>query len=96
MWTKQPDSCLRKCVAAAREVLGVCPQFDVQWDELTALEHLVLYGALKGMHPEAARDEGHRLLARGGRRRADPWGGLRRAAVATASFHAAPVALRVA
>jgi ABC-type multidrug transport system ATPase subunit len=33
----------------ARKVLGVCPQHDILWDELTAREHLSLYGRLKGL-----------------------------------------------
>jgi len=33
----------------AREVLGVCPQFDYLFDELTVEEHLLLYGRIKGL-----------------------------------------------
>ena len=32
----------------AREVIGVCPQFDILWDELTAEEHLYMFAKLKG------------------------------------------------
>ncbi len=31
-----------------RSLMGVCPQFDVLWPELTGKEHLMLYGRLKG------------------------------------------------
>jgi ABC-type glutathione transport system ATPase component len=31
--------------------LGVCPQFDCVWDELTVREHLLLYATIKGMKP---------------------------------------------
>ena len=29
--------------------LGVCPQFDIQYPELTAEEHLLFYARLKGV-----------------------------------------------
>jgi ABC-type Na+ transport system ATPase subunit NatA len=31
--------------------IGVCPQFDVFWDELTIEEHLIFYLRLKGIEP---------------------------------------------
>lgn len=31
-----------------RQSLGVCPQFDILWPEITVLEHLALYAAIKG------------------------------------------------
>jgi ABC-type multidrug transport system ATPase subunit len=34
-------------VDAIRSVMGVCPQFDVLWNELTAKEHLEIYGSVK-------------------------------------------------
>lgn len=30
-----------------RSMMGVCPQFDVLWNELTGLEHLTIYGNIK-------------------------------------------------
>ncbi|MEW5319079.1 MAG: hypothetical protein WDW38_010251 [Sanguina aurantia] len=36
-------------LAAIRSTLGVCPQFDVLWGELTGAEHLRLFAAMKGM-----------------------------------------------
>lgn len=33
--------------------MGVCPQFDVLWGELTGLEHLRLYGRIKVRVPAA-------------------------------------------
>ena len=38
----------------ARPLLGVCPQFDVLWDQLSAHEHLELFAAIKGI-PRAER-----------------------------------------
>eukprot|EP01052_Picozoa_sp_SAG31_P019460 SAG31_NODE_1418_length_8439_cov_20.075540_7_plen_650_part_00 len=32
-----------------RKRMGVCPQFDVQWKQLSAFEHLKLFGVLKGL-----------------------------------------------
>lgn len=32
-----------------RPLMGVCPQFDVLWNELTGLEHLMIYGHVKGI-----------------------------------------------
>ena len=32
-----------------RAVMGVCPQFDVLWGELTGSEHLYIYGRVKGL-----------------------------------------------
>lgn len=32
-----------------RKLLGVCPQHDILWDELTAREHLQLFSRLKGL-----------------------------------------------
>ncbi|KAJ3196136.1 hypothetical protein HK101_009969 [Irineochytrium annulatum] len=36
------------------KVIGVCPQFDILWDELTVGEHLYFYARLKGID---AKDE---------------------------------------
>ena len=33
-------------------VLGVCPQFDILWDDLTVKEHLLLYARIKGVRDE--------------------------------------------
>ena len=30
-----------------RAKMGVCPQFDILWAELTGREHMLLYGAIK-------------------------------------------------
>ena len=32
---------------ARRSLMGVCPQFDVLWGELTGQEHLHIYGRVK-------------------------------------------------
>lgn len=44
--------------------MGVCPQFDVLWGELTGLEHLRLYGRIKvGGRAAAAGSSPSRLLS---------------------------------
>jgi ABC-type multidrug transport system ATPase subunit len=35
--------------------LGVCPQFDLLWPELTVEEHLLFYARLKGVPKELER-----------------------------------------
>ena len=35
--------------------LGVCPQFDTIWDDLTVAEHLLFYCHLRGLYGQAAR-----------------------------------------
>ena len=40
-----------------RARMGVCPQFDILWQELTGREHVLLYGAIKvrpGLGPSVA------------------------------------------
>lgn len=38
-----------------RESLGVCPQFDILWPEITVREHLQIYARIKGYSRAAAR-----------------------------------------
>lgn len=33
-----------------RQIMGVCPQFDILWEELTAAEHLKMFAKLKGIY----------------------------------------------
>ena len=46
-----------------RKSLGVCPQFDVLYDELTVWEHMQLYGGMQGLTQEQCDAEAERLLA---------------------------------
>jgi ABC-type multidrug transport system ATPase subunit len=48
-------SVVRGGLSAIRRLMGVCPQFDILWAELTAAEHLRLFAALKGL-PRAQWD----------------------------------------
>jgi len=44
-------------------VIGLCPQFDVLWDDLTCKEHLLFYARLKGI-PPSEEDEHVRQILR--------------------------------
>ncbi|KAL4859820.1 ABC transporter A family member 2 [Chlorella vulgaris] len=45
-----------------RSLMGVCPQFDVLWGELTGQEHLHLYGRVKGLPMREVRRQAAELL----------------------------------
>lgn len=45
-----------------RNILGVCPQHDVLWGDLTANEHMKLFGHLKGIPVEKMKEEIATLL----------------------------------
>ena len=47
---------------AIRNALGVCPQHDVLWGNLTANEHMKLFGDLKGIPAERVQEEIATLL----------------------------------
>lgn len=36
-------------IAEIRKYIGVCPQFDILWKEMTAEQHLRMFGKLKGI-----------------------------------------------
>ena len=37
--------------------IGVCPQFNILWGELTVEEHLYFYARLKGITPEKEAEQ---------------------------------------
>lgn len=45
-----------------RPLMGVCPQFDVLWGELTGYEHLYLYGLIKGLPRREVEAQAFTLL----------------------------------
>ena len=45
-----------------RQRMGVCPQFDALWKELTGREHIEIFGLMKGMSLEEAGEEATKLL----------------------------------
>ncbi len=48
---------VRKDIDMIRSILGVCPQHDVLWGDLTALEHMKLFGNLKNIPAEMMENE---------------------------------------
>jgi ABC-type uncharacterized transport system ATPase subunit len=40
-----------------RTLIGICPQEDVLWDELTVMDHLRVFGKLKGMEGGEGEEE---------------------------------------
>ena len=36
-------------ISEVRKSMGVCPQFDILFDDLTVEEHLTLFATFKGM-----------------------------------------------
>jgi ABC-type multidrug transport system ATPase subunit len=58
---------------AIRKIIGVCPQFDVQWGQLTAYEHLKLFGTLKGIAADKLDEEIKTRLSQVGLGYKEPW-----------------------
>jgi len=50
-----------------RADLGCCPQFDILWPEISVLEHLSIYAAIKGFRGQDARDAAAAAAAEVGR-----------------------------
>lgn len=46
--------------------MGVVPQFDILWDQLTAMEHMRMFSKIKGVIPEDLEDECKDLLVQVG------------------------------
>ena len=45
-----------------RSILGVCPQHDILWEDLTAKEHMELFGNLKDIPKQQMQNEIGTLL----------------------------------
>uniref|UniRef100_A0A6B2L4B2 ABC transporter domain-containing protein n=1 Tax=Arcella intermedia TaxID=1963864 RepID=A0A6B2L4B2_9EUKA len=43
-------------------VIGLCPQFDILWDDLTCLEHMLFYSRIKGIDPNEEMDHAKQIL----------------------------------
>lgn len=54
---------IRKDMASVYGLMGVCPQHDLLWEQLTAREHLIFYGRLKNLKvpPTLTPMPGHNL-----------------------------------
>jgi len=53
---------VRKNLDMLRSMLGVCPQHDVLWGDLTAIEHMKLFGHLKNIPSDKMKEEINELL----------------------------------
>ena len=51
---------IQRDMDAIRQSLGVCPQHNVLWDDLTVAEHLLFYGQLRGMQSKTVSLKGNR------------------------------------
>ncbi|XP_062936396.1 ATP-binding cassette sub-family A member 6 [Cynocephalus volans] len=45
-----------------RKMIGVCPQFNVQFDMLTVKENISLFAKIRGIHPQEVEEEVRRIL----------------------------------
>ena len=45
-----------------RQSLGLCPQHNMLFEDLTVREHLVFFGMLKGMSKSDAEEEGAKYI----------------------------------
>jgi len=45
-----------------RRTMGICPQHDVLYDDLTVYEHLELFATFKGMEPSKIPDACHKMI----------------------------------
>ncbi|CAK9091341.1 ABC transporter A family member 7 (ABC transporter ABCA.7) [Durusdinium trenchii] len=53
---------VRSNMASIRHDLGVCPQHDILWNELSSTEHLYFYGKFQGMSGSQIKQQGGALL----------------------------------
>ena len=56
------DLDVKTSISAVRKQLGICPQHDILWDDLTAEEHLELFGDLKGIPRKECKEQVKSLL----------------------------------
>eukprot|EP00698_Gefionella_okellyi_P009613 TRINITY_DN2465_c0_g1_i1.p1 TRINITY_DN2465_c0_g1~~TRINITY_DN2465_c0_g1_i1.p1 ORF type:complete len:861 (-),score=171.86 TRINITY_DN2465_c0_g1_i1:103-2685(-) len=49
-------------IGTVRHLIGICPQHDILWDELSCLEHLLFYCRLKGVPADREIETAQNLL----------------------------------
>ena len=54
---------IRDGMDEVRQSLGLCPQHNMLFEDLTVREHLVFFGMLKGMTKSAAEEEGAKYIS---------------------------------
>ena len=47
---------VRREMSKIHGIIGICPQFDIVWQELTVVQHMQLYARIKGLPAKEARD----------------------------------------
>uniref|UniRef100_A0A7S4NY30 ABC transporter domain-containing protein n=1 Tax=Guillardia theta TaxID=55529 RepID=A0A7S4NY30_GUITH len=45
-----------------KRVIGICPQFDILWERLTAREHLIIFAIIKGIKPDSVYHEADKRI----------------------------------
>ncbi|XP_074567442.1 ABC transporter A family member 2-like [Curcuma longa] len=50
-------------MSSIRRMIGVCPQFDILWDELSGKEHMHLFASIKGLPPSTIKSVAEKSLA---------------------------------
>ncbi|KAJ6676811.1 ATP-BINDING CASSETTE TRANSPORTER SUBFAMILY A ABCA [Salix viminalis] len=50
-------------MSGIRQIIGVCPQFDILWDALSGEEHLELFATVKGLPPASIKSVAQESLA---------------------------------
>ena len=48
----KPKSSLKNDIAYIRQIIGICPQYDILFDFMTVREHLDFFCDFKGVDPE--------------------------------------------
>uniref|UniRef100_A0A6M2F1H9 ABC transporter domain-containing protein n=1 Tax=Populus davidiana TaxID=266767 RepID=A0A6M2F1H9_9ROSI len=51
-------------MSGIRQIIGVCPQFDILWDALSGEEHLHLFASIKGLPPASIKSVAQESLAK--------------------------------
>lgn len=58
-------ACVTDDLSRAREHMGICPQHDVLFDDLTVLEHLIMFANIKGASGDVRQEAEAMLLSVG-------------------------------
>lgn len=53
---------IRENQDSIRKIMGVVPQFDILWDELTAMEHMKMFCKIKGILNHEIEEHSNKLL----------------------------------
>eukprot|EP01125_Pyxidicula_operculata_P020313 TRINITY_DN749_c0_g1_i2.p1 TRINITY_DN749_c0_g1~~TRINITY_DN749_c0_g1_i2.p1 ORF type:complete len:298 (+),score=73.48 TRINITY_DN749_c0_g1_i2:657-1550(+) len=53
---------IRNQIDEVHLVMGLCPQFDLLWEDLTCKEHMLFYARLKGIPPQEEDEHVNQLL----------------------------------